>query len=70
MELENNLTGYYYYYYYYRHHHCHHHYYNDKNNNNNNSYRALCPVNIYRLAALYIINIKIRLTVKTNKQVL
>ena len=31
---------------------------------NNNSYIALYPVNIYKLAALYIINIKIRLTIK------
>ena len=29
------------------------------NNNNNNSYIALYPVKIYKLAALYIINIKI-----------
>ena len=32
------------------------------NNNNNNSYKALYPVKIYKLAALYIINIKIHLT--------
>ena len=31
------------------------------NNNNNNSYIALYPVNIYKLVAMYIINIKIRL---------
>ena len=36
------------------------------NNNNNNSYIALYPVNIYKLAALYIINIKIRLTTNNN----
>ena len=35
--------------------------------NNNNSYIALYPVNIYKLAALYIINIKIRLTTNNNK---
>ena len=35
-------------------------------NNNNNSYTALYPVNIYKLAALYIINIKIRLTINNN----
>ena len=34
------------------------------NNNNNDSYIALYPVKIYKLAALYIINIKIRLTIK------
>ena len=33
-------------------------------NNNNNSYIALDPVKIYELAALYIINIKIHLTIK------
>ena len=31
---------------------------------NNNRYIALYPVNIYELAALYIINIKIYLTIK------
>ena len=36
------------------------------NNNNNNSYIALYPVKIYKLAALYIINIKIRLTIKNT----
>ena len=36
----------------------------NNNNNNNNSYIALYPVKIYKLAALYIINIKIRLTIK------
>ena len=35
-------------------------------NNNNNSYIALYPVQIYKLAALYIINIKIRLTITTT----
>ena len=34
----------------------------DHYNNNNNSYIALYHVNIYKLAALYIINIKIPLT--------
>ena len=34
------------------------------NNNNNNSYVGLYPVNIYDLAGLYIINIKIHLTIK------
>ena len=34
------------------------------NNNNNNSYIALYPVKIYKLAALDIINIKIRLTIR------
>ena len=34
--------------------------------NNNNSYIALYPVNIYKLAALYIINIKFRLTIKKS----
>ena len=34
------------------------------NNNNNNSYTAVYPVKVYKLAALYIINIKIRLTTK------
>ena len=34
------------------------------NNDNNNSYTAVYPVQIYKLAALYIINIKIRLTIK------
>ena len=33
-------------------------------NNNKNSNMALYPVNIYELAALYIINIKIHLTIK------
>ena len=37
--------------------HCHY-------NNNNDSYIALYPVNIYKLAALYIITIKIRMTIK------
>ena len=36
-------------------------------NNNNNSYIALYPVKSYKLAALYIINIKIRLTTNNNK---
>ena len=36
------------------------------NNNNNNSYIARYPVKIYKLAALYIINIKIRLTINNN----
>ena len=36
------------------------------NNNNNNSYIALYPVKIYKLMALYIINIKIRLTIKNT----
>ena len=36
------------------------------NNNTNNSYIALYPVKIYKLAALYIINIKIRLTIKNT----
>ena len=31
---------------------------------NNNSYITLYPVQIYKLAVLYIINIKIRLTIK------
>ena len=34
------------------------------NNNNNNSYTALNPVKHYELAELYIINIKIHLTIK------
>ena len=34
------------------------------NNNNNNAYTAVYPVKVYKLAALYIINIKIRLTTK------
>ena len=34
------------------------------NINNNNSYIALYPINIYELVALYIINIKIHLTIK------
>ena len=34
------------------------------NNNNNNSYIALYPVKIYKLAALYNINIKMHLTIK------
>ena len=38
----------------------------NNNNNNNNSYIALYPVKIYKLAALYIINIKIRLTIKNT----
>ena len=33
-------------------------------NNNNNSCTALYPVKIYKLAVLYIINIKIHLTIK------
>ena len=37
---------------------------NNNNNNNNDSYMALYPVKIYKLAALYIINIKISLTIK------
>ena len=36
------------------------------NNNNNNSYIALYPVKIDKLAALYIINIKIRLTIENT----
>ena len=36
-------------------------------NNNNNSYVALYPVKIYKLAALYIINIKIDLTIKKTQ---
>ena len=39
----------------------------NNNNNNNNSYIALYPVKIYKLVALYIINIKIRLTTNNNK---
>ena len=39
-----------------------------RNNNNNNCYIALYPVKIYKLAALYIINIKIRLTIKKKKK--
>ena len=41
---------------------------NNSNNtaNNNNSYIALHPVNIYELAALYIIDFKIYLTIKKN----
>ena len=31
-----------------------------------NSYKALYPVKIYELAALYIINIKIHLTINNN----
>ena len=38
------------------------------NNNNNNSYIALYPLKIYKLAALYIINIKIRLTINNKKK--
>ena len=38
----------------------------NNNDNNNNSYIALYPVKIYKLAALYIINIKIRLTIKKS----
>ena len=38
----------------------------NNNNNNNNSYIALYPVKIYKFAALYIINIKIRLTIKNT----
>ena len=37
--------------------------------NNNNSYTALYPIEMYKLMVLYIINIKIHLTVK-NVQVL
>ena len=33
-------------------------------NDNNNSYTALYPIQIYKLAALYITNIKIHLTIK------
>ena len=33
-------------------------------NNNHNSYIALYPINIYELAALYIINISVNLTIK------
>ena len=40
---------------------------NNNNNNNNNSYIALYPERNYELAALYIINIKIRLTVPPQK---
>ena len=36
----------------------------DARDNYNNSYTALYPVNIYELAARYIINIKIRLTIQ------
>ena len=36
----------------------------DSNNNENKSCIALYPVNIYELAALYIINLNIYLTVK------
>ena len=36
----------------------------NNNDNDNNSYIALYTVKIYKLAALYIINIKIRLTIK------
>ena len=39
----------------------------DARDNYNNSYTALYPVNIYELAALYIINIKIRLTIQKHK---
>ena len=39
----------------------------DARDNNNNSYTALYPVNIYDLTALYIINIKIRLTIQKHK---
>ena len=39
---------------------------NNNNSNNNNSYIALYPVQIYKLAALYIINIKIRLKNNNN----
>ena len=35
-------------------------------NNNNNSYIALYPVKIYRLAVLYMITIKICLTIKKS----
>ena len=35
-------------------------------NNDNNSYIALYPVNIYEIAALYIINIHIHMTIKNN----
>ena len=38
----------------------------NNNNNNNDSYIALYPVKIYKLVALYIINIKIRLTIKKS----
>ena len=37
-------------------------------NNNNNCYIALYPVEIYEVAALYIINIKIYLTIKNIKK--
>ena len=36
--------------------------------NNNDSYTALYPVTIYELTELYIINIKIRLTIKKKKK--
>ena len=36
----------------------------DSNNNDNKSYITLYPVNIYELAALYIINLNIYLTIK------
>ena len=36
--------------------------------NNNNSYIAPYPVEIYRIASLYIINIKMRLTIKKKKK--
>ena len=37
--------------------------------NNNNSYIALYPIHIYELAALYIINIKIDLTIKKSTSI-
>ena len=41
----------------------------DEDNNNNNCYIALYFVNIYELEALYIINIKIHLTIKQSKMI-
>lgn len=39
---------------------------NEINNDNNSSYIALYPVNIYELMALYIINMRIHLTIEKN----
>ena len=41
---------------------------NNNNDNNNDCCIALYPVNIYKLAALYIINIKIHLTIKNKRK--
>ena len=41
----------------------------DDEDNNNNCYIALYFVNIYELEALYIINIKIHLTIKQSKMI-